>query len=212
MSEPKINKYLSRDGFSLVELIITIAIMAVMVGGAALSIGLLRSADTQGLASGINSSLTDLKAYSESQRGPIYLCIYKVDGDGYYAHFGFPDPTGVSTDKPQDFDGTKKDGDHKLGSDSMTVKVVYPAGTYPPDDEIELTDGGDFAAIQIQKKDGAYVDVMQESPDPYDPTKTVETVFQPVPECFEIYKSGETTPDYKVVLAKETGLHYSEQQ
>ena len=209
---PELNKvgYSKRGGFSLVELIITIAILAVMVGGAALSIGLMRSADTQGLASGINGSLTDLKAYSESQRGPIYLYIYKVDGDGYYAHYAFPDSTGVNTDKPEDFDGTKKDGDHKLGSDSLVVGVYYDDS--PEATPVVLTDGGDFAAIQIQKKDGAYVDVTQEVPDPVDPSSTVETVFQTVPKYFGVFKSGETDPEYKVVLAKETGLHYSEQQ
>ena len=202
MSELKTDGYKSREGFSLVELIITIAIMVVMVGGAALSIGLLRSADTQGLASGINGSLTDLKAYTESQKGPIYLYIYKVNGEGYYAHYSFPDEHGVNHLDPASFSSGSAftavygDGDQKLGSDALDVKVEMGAGA-----PMDIT-GANYYVIQIQKKDGSYLDVTNES----------GTFTRPVPKWIGVYKSGETDPDYKVVLAKGTGLHFSEQQ
>ena len=198
MSELRTEKYSSRAGFSLVELIVTIAIMVVMVGGAALSIGLLRSADTQGLASGINSSLTDLKAYSESQKGPIYMYIYKVDDDGYYAHYSFPDSSGVNSDDVTAFTCTKQEGDQKLGSDALEVKVNYDDD---PDHYVKI-EGSDYYVVQIQKKDGSYLDV--ESPG--------GSVYNAVPKWFGVYKSGEANPDYVVKLGKGTGLHYSEQQ
>ncbi len=206
MSELKTDGYKSREGFSLVELIITIAIMVVMVGGAALSIGLLRSADTQGLASGINGSLTDLKAYTESQKGPIYLYIYKVNGEGYYAHYSFPDEHGVNHLDPASFSSGSAftavygDGDQKLGSDALDVKVAYDDGSGGV--TMEDITGANYTVIRIQKKDGSYLDVANES----------GTFTKTVPKWIGVYKSGETDPDYKVVLAKGTGLHFSEQQ
>ena len=126
---------MKRDGFSLIELIIAIAILAIFVGVISLSIGLLRSADTKGLASGINGSLTDLKAKTESHQGPYYLHIYKAT-DGYYAHFGdtasFEIPSDVGSDE-------------RLGASNLIVKT----------DSVEI-DGTNSVVVKIQKKDGAY--------------------------------------------------------
>ena len=199
MSEHKTDKYKSREGFSLVELIIAIAIMVVMVGGATLSISLIRSADTQGLASGINGALTDLKAYTESRKGPIYMFIYKVDDDGYYAHYSFPDSSGVNSTDPGSFTPAFQEGDQRLGTDALDVKVAYDNGS--GSEQIKDIKGTDYYVIQIQKKDGSYLDV-----------KCVVGPVISVPKWFGVYKSGEDEPDYKVVLAKGTGLHYSEQQ
>ena len=162
--------YSKKSGFSLIELVITIAIMAVMVGVVSLSFVLLRSTDTKGLASGINDSLTDLKAITESHAGPYYLHIYQAEGSFYATYsdeelFEIPDvPTGT-----------------KLGPNSLTV-------TYTTESSDEVTIEDDKSAtVMIQKKDGAY---------------------KICPEYFDIYNGTER--EYRVILTKDTGLHFFE--
>ncbi|MBO6108192.1 MAG: prepilin-type N-terminal cleavage/methylation domain-containing protein [Eubacterium sp.] len=142
--EVKERRYLSRAGFSLVELIIAIAILTVFVGGAALSLTLLRNADTRGLASGINDSLTDLKALTESHKGPYYMHIYKTD-DGFYANYSEAASGGaVAFTVPTD-----TSGDKRLGASTMTVKADISGS------DVEIT-GDTYVTVSIQKKDGAY--------------------------------------------------------
>ena len=53
-----------KDGFSLIEMMIVIAILGILMGGIALSYNLVRSADTKGTAYDIDSNLTNLKSRS----------------------------------------------------------------------------------------------------------------------------------------------------
>ena len=172
----RMHEYEKKDGFSLVELIIAIAILTIFVGTVSLSFALLRNADTKGLASGINDSLTDLKARTESGNGPFYLHIYKIDDRGYYAN--------ISGD--EDFDGTAADTsqDTRLGQASLNV------ASNGGDDPLELAgDGSNHITIQMRKKDGAY---------------------EICPDDIEV-RNGDRI-DFKVIMVKDTGLHYMEQQ
>lgn len=175
-----------KDGFSLMELLIAISILTIFVGVVSLSIGLLRSVDTRGLASSINDSLTDLKSTTEAHKGPFYLHIYKNDS-GFFSQF---------SDSPT-FSAPTAD-DVRLGSASLDVNVSYNG---VEDDEVPISDTTS-CTILMQKKDGAYYagTVTDES--------GTDTTLQ-VPRYFVI-KNG-TRADYKVYLAKETGLHYLEQ-
>ena len=160
-----------REAFSLIELVIAIAILTIFVGVVSLSVSLLRSSDTRGLANGVNGALTDLKAYTQSYHGPYYMFIYK-NNKGYYAHFDSSPTFDVPTEEPAD-------GDEKLGAADLVLKT----------DTGELA-SGDKVMLKIQKKDGAYASA---------------------PKYFEVYESEEETdPEYKVILAKNTGLHYIE--
>lgn len=157
--------YKKREAFSLIELIIAIAILVIFVGGATLSLSLLRSADTRGLASGVNDSLTDLKALTESHKGPYYLHLYRND-DGYYANYS----------DSETFDVDSASGDELIGSGALNLQY----------DSTDMS-AGDYVTITIRKKDGSY---------------------GMAPAEFTVLNG--TTAEYKVVLAKDTGLHYME--
>ena len=55
-------KVKERDGFSLMEMIIVIAILGMITGGIAVTYNMVRSADVKGMAYDFDSSLTNLKS------------------------------------------------------------------------------------------------------------------------------------------------------
>ena len=131
-----------REGFSLVELIVTIALMVIFVGLAALSIGLLTASDSKGLASHFIECLTDLKADSEQNSGPRYLHVYKST-DGFYAIYD--DKKNGTFTIPSDNSGAKK-----IGSANLKMNASFAAGA-----DAEIT-GNAVVTVGIKKKDGSF--------------------------------------------------------
>ncbi len=119
-------------GYSLVELMITIAIMAILVGLIGLSANLLKSADTKEVAHEINSGLTELKSQNMGRNKPIYMHFNMYNGS-YYVNY-----TESETFTP---DGTGRE----VGAPDVMVSVD---GT--------VMNNGDDICILIQKKDGAF--------------------------------------------------------
>lgn len=70
-----------RDGFSLVEMIIIIAIAGILTGGIAISYNLVRSADVKGMAYDIDSSLTNLKSKNMGSNKQLFMHLYKQSGN-----------------------------------------------------------------------------------------------------------------------------------
>ena len=132
-----------RKGFSLVEMVIVIGIMAVLVGGIGLSIGLLRSADTKGAAYGINSALTNLKSRTTGGKDQPYLYLYLLNNK-YHLD--------TSIEKPDTYTPT---ADSKEIGDTR-VQITYGS------DKKALADasgGGsdNVLCIAFRKKDGAFL-------------------------------------------------------
>lgn len=69
-------------GFSLVELIVVIAIMGVMVGVVSYGVSLLFSRDAEAVAKQINDNLSEARMVAMSKPGRFSLCI-EVDSEGY---------------------------------------------------------------------------------------------------------------------------------
>ncbi len=133
-------KQKDKEGFSLVELIIVIAVMGILVGAAAYSFGYMKLADAKGLANGINSGLSELKSESMAKNKPVYMHLYEQDGS-YILYY--------SEDSSCD---TSKEGKN-LGSSTMSVKM----------DGTELGSGG-TKSFHIRKKDGAFEAVDGDEP------------------------------------------------
>lgn len=121
-----------KEGFSLVELIIVVAIMSILVGLTALGFGFLRSADAKGVTHGINSGLSELKSENMAKNKKIYMHLSEYDGSYYITY------TESDTFTP---DGSGKD----IGSSDVTVTcdgtVMAP---------------GSSVCFSIRKKDGAF--------------------------------------------------------
>ena len=134
------NQYKNREGFSLVELIIVIALMGILVGLSTYGYGYLKLADAKGLANGINSGLSELKSESMAKNKPVYMHLYEKDGS-YFIYY--------SADSSCDVD----QGGKNLGSSNMSIKM----------DGKELGSDGK-KSFHIRKKDGAFEAVNGDEP------------------------------------------------
>ena len=77
------NEKLNNAGFSLIELIVVIAIMTILVGGASLGISLAFSKDAAKCATMINDAIYTTRMNSMSKAGTYTLTIEK-NGDNKY--------------------------------------------------------------------------------------------------------------------------------
>ena len=103
-------KMREKDGFSLIELVITIAIMGILVGLSAFSLNYISQADARKMTGEINSAFSELKTLNMSKNTTAYMHLYQYDGDFYIKYDGSasctPDDTG-----------------HKIGKDNMKIQV-----------------------------------------------------------------------------------------
>ena len=122
-------KVKERDGFSLVEMIIIIAIVGILTGGIAISYNLVRSADVKGMAYDIDSSLTNLKSKNMGSNKQLFMHLYKQSGNYF-----------IDYTKEESY--TPSGEGESVGESGMSLKY----------DGKELTDG-EVITIGIQKKD-----------------------------------------------------------
>ena len=125
-------KVKERDGFSLMEMIIVIAILGMITGGIAVTYNMVRSADVKGMAYDIDSSLTNLKSKNMVSNKQLFMHLYKQSGNYFI-------------DYTEEESYTPSGEGESVGESGISLKY----------DGKELTDGG-VITIGIQKKDGAF--------------------------------------------------------
>lgn len=131
----KREKHFVQNGYSLIEMVIVIAIMALMVSFTALGFGLLRSGDTKKCAEEINSGLTQLKSRTMAKNKPEYMRLSQR-GDQLFMGYYTRDDAGNYS-----LQGTEKE----IASGDVSVSC----------DSVPLTNG-DTVTFAIRKKDGAF--------------------------------------------------------
>ena len=125
-------KVKERDGFSLMEMIIVIAILGMITGGIAVTYNMVRSADVKGMAYDIDSSLTNLKSKNMGSNKQLFMHLYKQSGNYFI-------------DYTEEESYTPSGEGESVGESGISLKY----------DGKELTDG-EGITIGIQKKDGAF--------------------------------------------------------
>ena len=116
---------MNNKGFSLIELIVIIAIMGVLVGGASLGIGLVFSKDAMKCATRLNDSIYDARANSMYKTGKFELIIDN-SGSANTATISQTDLTPVTSDTVY-LDGV--DSNKKTTISARFVTEAVPAGT-----------------------------------------------------------------------------------
>ena len=104
-------------GMSLLEVILVIAIMAILVGTAVSGIGYIRFADTKKCAYDINSMLAKTRTEAMSRSSKPYFYIYKYNNN-YYMLATAASPSSLV------LDGSAT----KIGNSSMEIIVKDEAG------------------------------------------------------------------------------------
>ena len=125
-------KVKERDGFSLMEMIIVIAILGMITGGIAVTYNMVRSADVKGMAYDIDSSLTNLKSKNMGSNKQLFMHLYKQSGNYFI-------------DYTEEESYTPSGEGESVGESGISLKY----------DGKELTDG-EVITIGIQKIDGAF--------------------------------------------------------
>ena len=125
-------KVKERDGFSLMEMIIVIAILGMIIGGIAVTYNMVRSADVKGMAYDIDSSLTNLKSKNMGSNKQLFMHLYKQSGNYFI-------------DYTEEESYTPSGEGESVGESGISLKY----------DGKELTDG-EVITIGIKKKDGAF--------------------------------------------------------
>ncbi len=116
---------MNNKGFSLIELIVIIAIMGVLVGGASLGIGLVFSKDAMKCATRLNDSIYDARANSMYKAGKFELSIDNT-GSANTATISQTDLTPATSDTVY-LDG--EDSSKKTTISAKFVTEAVPAGT-----------------------------------------------------------------------------------
>lgn len=128
----------NNKGFSLVEMIIVIAIIAIVTSAAFFGFGYLSMADCKKCANRINSGLSTAKSKTMAEVDQMNMFLYRYNDDFYI--------------KYDTSDTITKDGDaEKIGNGSISITTYSVSGT-----TTVLQNGSEPVKVTISRKDGSY--------------------------------------------------------
>lgn len=133
----------NNKGFSLIELIIVVAILAIMSVGGAAGFGYLNLANASKCASKIDGGITLLKSKNMANAEPMYMHLYQYDGEIY-----------IRYDKNDSYSPTETDyaDGERIGNSRLTVS--YQDGNAAS--ATTLSDGS-CKTFGVRKKDGSFI-------------------------------------------------------
>ncbi len=171
-----------KKGFSMIEMIIVIAIMGIFTALATIGFGYLKSGNVKSAVKTVDSNLTKLKLDTMSKENKPYMCIYKV-GSNYYMLC-----TTDTTISPNAKNGLK------IGNGNVKISV---GGT-------ELT-GSSKIYIAFKKGSGAFANKVTLG------GVDNNTVTTSSDSTIEMENSSGSGTKYTLHMIKDTGKHYIEQ-
>lgn len=183
-------KMKNNNGFSLIELIVTIAIMAVVLGGSVSVFHWINTSRLETMAKNINYMLSDVRSDTLAKSGKYRMKLY-ANGDMVYAVEQKENGTDASGNPKWDDIEKKEVG--KYGS----VYVMDATGVKR---EINSTTSGSYVIVSYNKSDGSYNEI-----NVYENTDTLGATPKGI-------NSNEICTEYgdrnrKIKMIKQTGKH-----
>ncbi len=173
------NETSKNKGFSLIELVVTIAVMGIVVLISVNLYDLIRSADTKSAAENINTTLSSLRSKSLAKANEFKMCV-EMDANGNYTVAIYEKKITVAPD------GSSTEAwvvieSEKLGK-KVTITVSDGAGAGAELDtqnslEIQCSkSNGSFIRSKCVKSDGTEFDIKQIRIAKGSATKTVKLI------------------------------------
>lgn len=129
----------NNKGFSLVELLVVVAILGVVAVSTTLSYSVVRNADVRKAATTTGNMMKSVRTECLSKESSQFLYIY-MDNDDYYYATANKEETSLA--------GVKSIGGTKLCADSISISVETASGS------ASAIGSGDFASISFEKGTG----------------------------------------------------------
>ncbi len=141
-------KMKNNQGFSLIELVIAIAILAIVSVGSFSAMGYLSMANSSKCASRIDSSLTRLKSKNSAEASSTFMHLYRYN-DRYYINY---------SDQPSYVpDASNYEEGEEIGNSRITIS--YQEGDLSAS-SVTIQDG-DCKTFGIRKKDGSFTGTLE---------------------------------------------------
>lgn len=208
----------NNKGFSLIELVVVVAIMALMVGVMSLSMSLLFGTEAHSAAEKISAQLSEVKTGSMSRYSEDVTVTYVsdpsvydwADKEGYYVIKQMKtlvmDPTGKSNPSDATLVGSPKETalgmEHRyICNDKVSMVFTYNDGSDDVDVDI-LADGATGFTIEYDRSTGLFKNIAYNSTVQADGSASGTLVTGGYPVTLEV-KSGVKT--YYIDFIKETG-------
>ncbi len=203
---PMKGRHEDNEGYTLVELIVVIAIMATMIGLLSLGISMLFSKDAERVAKFLDDQISEVRMSAMSKPGTYSIIIHTTDtGVGNYIEIEktelslvipTPVPPGEPVDPPADPTPTKTRVDF-----SNDAKIIFgpQSGAFP------AAPSNDVIQISFDKANGSITKIKTNSKE-YSPTG------DSLDQIFEIKCIGlrNTTKSASILLMPVTGRHFIE--
>lgn len=195
-----------KRGFSLVELIIAMAVMAILAGSALGAFGYINTGKTKKASAKLNSRLTYIQTETMAKEGRSYLYLYKKP-DGVYYVVSNKDAAGNVGDTgltdSSDLTALTSDGS-KICDSSVTVAASSVSGNTVKLVELNTasaSDEVDMIKIGYRKSTGAFSDSCAYK------GSTLQTNASGAKYFYnEIKLSGKQ--HFSIKLVEKTGKHY----
>ncbi len=173
-------------GISLIEVLVVVIILAVFVGGIALTYSVVHSADTNGCTQSLDTYLEKAKNECMSKEEPVYMVVYKSSDSGYPGYY-------IGTVKKADLTtySTNPKDDRKIAGNQINISVESSTGS-----SIDIDNSGVY--FSFDRGTGAFLPVLKGIP-------AVATSLTP---ASIIVSSGEN--ETTITCVEATGKHFIE--